>query len=78
MGGGQDAQAMVSWPQGVKKIRAGAKIPREILPHGGQAACGSLDPRGSNCPEVKINRYTGSIIERHKNLIAHPQETDLG
>ena len=60
MGGGQDAQATVSSPPGVKIIRAGVKIPREILTPGGQAARGYLDPRGSSCPGVKINRYTGS------------------
>ena len=59
MGGGQDAQATVSSPPGVKIIRAGVKIPREILTPGGQAARGYLDPRGSSCPGVKINRYTG-------------------
>ena len=41
MGGGQDAQATVSSPPGVKIIRAGVKIPREILTPGGQAARGS-------------------------------------
>ena len=60
MGGGQDAEATVSSPPGVKIIRAGVKIPREILTPGGQAARGYLDPRGSSCPGVKINRYTGS------------------
>ena len=61
MGGGQDAQATVSSPPGVKIIRAGVKIPREILTPGGQAARGYLDPRGSSCPGVKINRYTGRV-----------------
>ena len=46
MGGGQDAQATVSSPLGVKIIRAGVKIPREILTPGGQAARGYLNPRG--------------------------------
>ena len=64
MGGGQDAQATVSWPPGVKIIRAGVKIPPEILTPGGQAARGYLDPRGSSCPGVKINRYTGHDIDR--------------
>ena len=59
MGGGQDAQATVSSSPGVKIIRAGVKIPQEILTPGGQAARGYLDPRGSSCPGVKINRYTG-------------------
>ena len=59
MGGGQDAQATVSSPPGVKIIKVGVKIPREILTPGGQAARGYLDPRGSSCPGVKINRYTG-------------------
>ena len=62
MGGGQDAQATVSSPPGVKIIRAGVKIPREILTPGGQAARGYLDPRGSSCPGVKINRYTGTLF----------------
>ena len=44
MGGGQDTQATVSSPPGV--IRAGMKIPREILTPGGQAARGYLDPGG--------------------------------
>ena len=61
MGGGQDAQATVSSPPGVKIIRAGVKIPREILTPGGQAARGYLDPRGSSCPGVKINWYTGTL-----------------
>ena len=60
LGGGQDAKATVSSPPGVKIIRAGVKIPQEILTPGGQAARGYLDPRGSSCPRVKINRYTGS------------------
>ena len=51
MGGGQDAQATVSG--------RGVKIPREILTPGGQAARWYLDPRGSSCPGVKINWYTG-------------------
>ena len=59
VGGGQDAQATVSSPPGVKIIRAGVKIPREILTPGGQAAHGYLDRRGSSCPGVKINRYIG-------------------
>ena len=59
LGGGQDAQATVPSPSGVKIIRAGVKIPREILTPGGQAAHGYLDPWGSSCPGVKINRYTG-------------------
>ena len=46
MGGGQDAQATVSWPPGVKIIRAGVKIPRKILTPGDQAACGYHDPGG--------------------------------
>ena len=62
LGGGQDAQATVSSPPGVKMIRAGVKIPREILTPWGQAAHGYLDPRGSSCPGVKINRYTGLKI----------------
>ena len=60
MDGGQDAQATVSSPPGVKIIRAGVKIPREILAPGGQADRGYLDPRGSSCQGVKINQYTGS------------------
>ena len=50
MGGGQDAQAKVSSPPGVKIIRGGVKIPREILTPGGQAARGYLDPRGVKLP----------------------------
>ena len=50
MGGGQDAQATVSSPPGVKIIRAGVKIPREILTPGGQAARGYLDPPGVKLP----------------------------
>ena len=46
MGGGQDAQATVSSPPGVKIIRVGLEIPREILTPGGQAARGYLYPRG--------------------------------
>ena len=61
MVGGQDAQATVSSPPGVKIIRAGVKIPREILTPGGQAARRYLDPRGASCQGVKINRYTGSL-----------------
>ena len=59
MGGGQDAQATVSSPPAVKIIRAGVKIPWEILTPGGQAGRGYLDSRGSSCLGVKINRYTG-------------------
>ena len=68
MGGGQDAQATVSSPPGVKIIRAGLKIPREILTPGGQAAHGYLDPWGSSCPGVKINRYTGTNPCIHKGI----------
>ena len=57
LGGGQDAQATVSSSPRVI-IRAGVKIPQEILTPGGQAAHGYLDPQGSSCPGVKINRYT--------------------
>ena len=63
MGGGQDAQATVSSPPGVKIIKVGAKIPQEILTPGGQAALGYLDPRGSSCPGVKINWYTGTLVQ---------------
>ena len=49
-------------PWGVKIIRAGVKIPREILTPGGQAARGYLDPWGSSCPGVKINKYTGMSL----------------
>ena len=63
MGGGEDAQATVSSLPGVKIIRARMKIPGEILTPGGQAARGCLDPRGSSCPGVKINRYTGTTIK---------------
>ena len=45
---------------GGKIPRVGVKIPREILPPGGQAACGYLHPRGASCPGGKINRYTGT------------------
>ena len=44
MGGGQDAQATVSSPPGVKIIRAGVKIPREILTPGVKL------PRGQDKP----------------------------
>ena len=37
-------------PRGVKIIRAGVKIPREILTPGGQAAHGYLDPPGVKLP----------------------------
>ena len=66
MGGGQDAQATVSSTPGAKIIRAGVKIAREILTPGGQAARGYLDTRGSSCPGVKINRYTGSYWVRDR------------
>ena len=73
MGGGQDARATVSSPPGVKIIGAGVKIPWEILTPGGQAARGYLDPRGSSCPGVKINRYTG---KEHKRLRQHKVKQD--
>ena len=47
-GGGEDNQG-------------GGEEPREILTPGGQATRGYLDPRGSSCQGVKINRYTGSV-----------------
>ena len=56
--GGQDTQATVSLPLGVKIIRAGVKIPREILTPRVQVARGYLDPRGSSCPGVKIKGYS--------------------
>ena len=66
LGGGQDAQATVSSPPRMKIIRAGVQIPREkILTPGGQAARGYLDPRGSSCPGVKINQYTGTVWKMH-------------
>ena len=46
MGGGQDAQATVSSPPGVKIIRARVKIPREILTPGGKLPAGILTPGG--------------------------------
>ena len=45
---------------GGKIPSVGVKIPREILPPGGQAARGYLHPRGASCPGGKINRYTGT------------------
>ena len=61
--GGEDTLAGVSWPPGVKLPRVGVKIPREILTPGGQATRGYLDPRGSSCPGVKINWYTGTAFK---------------
>ena len=52
----------------LKIKRARVKIPREILTLGGQAARKYLDPRGSSCPGVKINRYTGIRLL----LLIHP------
>ena len=49
VGGGQDKLAWTAYPPGVKIIRVGGKISREILPPGGQAVQGG-----------KINCYTGS------------------
>ena len=60
--GGQDTPAGLSWPPGAKMPRVGAKIPREILAHGGQAAHGYLSPRGPSCPGAKINWDTGTSI----------------
>ena len=51
----------------LKMIKARVKIPREILTLGDQAARRYLDPRGSSCPGVKINRYTGIRL-----LLIHP------
>ena len=48
VGGGQDKLAWTAYPPGVKIIRVGGKISREILPPGGQAVQGG-----------KINCYTG-------------------
>ena len=75
MGGGQDAQATVSSPPGVKIIRAGVKIPWEILTPGEQAARGYLDPRGSSCPGVKINRYTSTGPLDYESRDPHRTET---
>ena len=66
--GGEDTPAGVSWPPGVKLPRVGVKIPREILTPGGQATRGYLDPRGSSCPGVKINWYTGAIDPYNQNI----------
>ena len=49
VGGGQDKLAWTAYPPGVKIIRVGGKISREILPPGGQAVQGG-----------KINCYTGT------------------
>ena len=46
--GGQDKPAWTAYPPGVKIIRVGSKISREILPPGGEAVQGG-----------KINCYTG-------------------
>ena len=51
VGGGQDKLAWTAYPPGVKIIRVGGKISREILPPGGQAVQGG-----------KINCYTGNEI----------------
>ena len=51
VGGGQDKLAWTAYPSGVKIIRVGGKISREILPPGGQAVQGG-----------RINCYTGTII----------------
>ena len=40
VGGGQDKLAWTAYPPGVKIIRVGGKISREILPPGGQAVQG--------------------------------------
>ena len=65
MGGGQDAQATVSSPPGVKIIRVGVKIPREILTPGGQAARGYLDP-----PGVKLPRGQDKPVHRNQAAAA--------
>ena len=49
VGGGQDKLAWTAYPPGVKIIRVGGKISREILPPGGQAVQGG-----------KINCYRSS------------------
>ena len=51
VGGGQDKLAWTAYPPGVKIIRVGGKISREILPPGGQAVQGG-----------KINCYTGMPV----------------
>ena len=53
VGGGQDKLAWTAYPLGVKIIRVGGKISREILPPGGQAVQGG-----------KINCYTGVLLGR--------------
>ena len=52
MGGGQDKLAWTAYPPGVKIIRVGGKISREILPPPG----GKLSRGG------KINCYTGKVV----------------
>ena len=53
VGGGQDKLAWTAYPPGVKIIRVGGKISREILPPGGQAVQGG-----------KINCYTGTFMSK--------------
>ena len=60
MGGGQDAQATVSSPLGVKIIGAGVKIPQEILTPGGQDVRGYLDPG------VKLPRGLDKPVHRYR------------
>ena len=60
VGGGQDKLAWTAYPPGVKIIRVGGKISREILPPGGQAVQGG-----------KINCYTGSHPIDAEFLLMH-------
>ena len=57
VGGGQDKLAWTAYPPGVKIIRVGGKISREILPPGGQAVQGG-----------KINCYTG--LDQNKPILS--------
>ena len=61
VGGGQDKLAWTAYPPGVKIIRVGGKISREILPPGVQAVQGG-----------KINCYTRSstmLYAPHEPLV---------
>ena len=64
VGGGQDKLAWTAYPPGVKIIRVGGKISREILPPGGQAVQGG-----------KINCYTGSYnMKFHMGLLIYAKQ----
>ena len=72
VGGGQDKLAWTAYPPGVKIIRVGGKISREILPPGGASCPGGQDKLLHPLYNLKtvrgISMKLGTLIKQNDRI----------